>query len=312
MHHRNPRAAIVAALLILPLPALAQNTVANPAAEAARREEAASRASDSSAATSERRGRLSTYEMDQVVVPGQRPSPYGDDELIGDYAQPRWTAQRLFPGTRVYVIPKGEIDVEQWYRWKTPKDGGPTTLQSQTELEFGLPHRLQLDLYLLSERETGVAGSDHTGNSIELRYAFADWGKLWGNPAVYLEWVSMGGEPDVVEGKLLLGDSFAPGWHWGVNLSVEQATTGSRSTERQFTGAISHTVLDRKLQLGLETRVMWTDERGSRRDYEREVELGPSIQFRPLTQMHIDIAPLWGLTKDSKKTNTYVIFGWEF
>lgn len=312
MTPRTLHAALAAVTFLMPFHAFSSDRMPDPAAEAARREAAAAQGDDTSSSTAERRGRLSTYEMEQVLVPGQRPPVYGEDELIGDYAQPRWTAQRLFPGTRVYVIPKGEIDIEQWYRWKTPKDGGPTTLQSQTELEFGLPHRLQLDLYLLSERETGVAGSDHTGNSIELRYAFADWGKLWGNPALYLEWVSMGGEPDVVEGKLLLGDSFAPGWHWGMNLSVEQATARSRSTERQITGAISHTVLDRRLQLGLETRVMWTDERGSRRDYEREVELGPSIQIRPLTQMHIDIAPLWGLTKDSKKTNTYVIFGWEF
>ena len=82
-------------------------TIVNPAAEATKR---ATEPGDSA----EPHRRLSTYEMPPVVVEGRRDSsPYRDDELIGDYLQPRWTAQRLFPGTRIYVIPKGEIDAEQ-------------------------------------------------------------------------------------------------------------------------------------------------------------------------------------------------------
>lgn len=297
-----------AVLLLCPAMLLAQGTIGNPGAEAAKRAESATTATPAPKSSA----RLSTYEMEQVTVEGQRPSPYKDDELIGEYAQPRWTAQRLFSGTRTYVIPKGEVDVESWFRFEVPKGEGPTALTTQFEIEFGLPHRLQLDLYLVQKRDTGVADSQSTGNTAEIRYAFADWGKAWGNPAVYLEWVSQGGEPDKVEGKLLLGDQFAPGWHWGVNLSIEQQTAGGRSTERQFTAGISHTVIDRKLQVGLETRLGWTDELGSRGHYQRDLQIGPSIQFRPLTQMHIDFAPLFGFTNDSQKVNAYVIFGWEF
>lgn len=306
------RGGLLAALLLPTFMSVAgaQGTIVNPGAEASKRSDEANASTATS--KSSRTGRLSTYEMEQVLVEGQRPPEYRDDELIGDYAQPRWTAQRLFSGTRTYVIPKGEVDVEQWFRFKTSKNGDPTQLVAQSEIEFGLPHRLQLDLYAIQSRETGVADSDTTGNSIELRWAFADWGRIWGNPALYLEYVSMGGEPDVVETKLLLGGQVAPGWHWGANLSLEQATSGSRSTERQVTLGLSHTVIDRVLQVGGEARVMYTDERGSRGNYVKEVEIGPSIQYRPLTQMHIDIAPLWGLTKDSHKMNTYVIFGWEF
>jgi hypothetical protein len=257
-------------------------------------------------------GHLSTYEMAPVIVSATPYSPYKDDELIGDYIQPRWTAQRLFPGTRVYVIPRGEIDVEQWFRFETPKGGGPTTLTAQSELEFGLPHRLQLDLYLNQQRDTGVAGSGSTGNSIELRYAFADWDRLWGNPAVYLEWTSQTGMPDKVEGKLLLGGDLAPGWHWGANLSVEQQTSGARSTEKQVTAGISRTVVDHVLELGAETRRGWTDERSTRGHYARDLQVGPSVRWRPLTQMHVDFAPLLGITGDSMSRNVYLIFGWEF
>ena len=309
----NSRALLIAAVLmapstlLAPSKLLAQNTLSNPAAEAARRAD-----SDSDADANRPRGHVSTYEMDEVLVEGQPLPLYKDDELIGDSAQPRWTAQRLFPGTRVYVIPKGEIDIEQWFRFEVPKDGGPTALTAMSEIEFGLPHRLQLDLYLVQQRDTGVAGSGTTGNTVELRYALANWGKLWGNPAVYLEWGSQDGAPDKIEGKVLLGDQLAPGWHWGVNLVVEQETSGARSTERAFTAGISRTIIDRKLQLGLETRLGWTDQLGSRGHYQRDLQIGPSIQLRPLQQMHIDFAPLFGITGDSKKINAYVIFGWEF
>lgn len=289
--------------------ASAQSTIVNPAAEAAKRSD---QATEAGAAAQPKSGHLSTYEMDQVLVEGQRPPAYKDDELIGDYAQPRWTAQRLFSGTRTYVIPKGEVDIEQWFRFQTSKQGDPTRLTTQSEIEFGMPHHLQLDIYATQSRETGVAASDVTGSSIELRWAFADWGKIWGNPALYLEYTSMGGEPDLIETKLLVGGQVAPGWHWGANLSLEQATSGSRSSEKQVTLGLSHTVIDRVLQIGGEARVMYTDVRGSRGHNVKEVEIGPSIQFRPLTQMHIDFAPLWGFTNDSHKMNAYVIFGWEF
>jgi hypothetical protein len=42
------------------------------------------------------------------------------------------------------------------------------------------------------------------------------------------------------------------------------------------------------------------------------LQIGPSIQIRPLTQMHVDFAPLFGFTGDSMMRNVYLIFGWEF
>jgi hypothetical protein len=318
---RSMRSAPRPALLLLLLAgaavgsvAQAQSTIVNPGAEAAKQaDKAADADASSSSNAASKDGRLSTYEMEPVVVKGKPLPQYKDDELIGDYAQPRWTAQRLFSGTRTYVIPKGEVDVEQWYRFETPKDGGPTTLTTQSEIEFGLPHHLQLDLYLNNSHDIGVAGGpSSTGNSAEIRWAFADWGKIWGNPALYLEYTSMSGEPDLIETKLLLGDTLAPGWHWGINLSVEQQTSGRKTTEKQFTAGISHSVIDHQLEVGLETRLGWTDAAGSRGHYERDLQIGPSIRFRPYRQMHIDFAPLFGITGDSMKVNAYAIVGWEF
>jgi hypothetical protein len=36
------------------------------------------------------------------------------------------------------------------------------------------------------------------------------------------------------------------------------------------------------------------------------------MRWRLVRQMHVDFAPLFGITKDSMKVNAYVIAGYEF
>ena len=86
------------AALVLPVcvgVAGAQGTIVNPGAEASKRSDEANATTATS--KSSKSGRLSTYEMEQVLVEGQRPPEYKDDELIGDYAQPRciWNTPAL-------------------------------------------------------------------------------------------------------------------------------------------------------------------------------------------------------------------------
>src|SRR3954468_17727421 len=40
--------------------------------------------------------------------------PGADDQPVGSYHQPEWTARRRFPTTRVYVIPAGTVAAEYW------------------------------------------------------------------------------------------------------------------------------------------------------------------------------------------------------
>jgi hypothetical protein len=51
---------------------------------------------------------------------------------------------------------------------------------------------------------------------------------------------------------------------------------------------------------------------GSRGQSKKEILLGPSLQYRPLPQMHIDLAPLAGLNNDSPKLKPTLVIGWEF
>jgi hypothetical protein len=256
--------------------------------------------------------RLRSWELPPIDVSGERWSPYRESDLVGDYAQPRWTTRRLFPTTRIYVLPEGQIDFEFWTRVKVPKDEGKTTVETQYEFEFGLGNRLQLDIYAVTEKAGGEGELDSSEQKYELRYALADWGKIPWNPTLYAEWVSVSGAPDVFEAKLLLGDEVAPGWKVGTNLVWEHEVSGDLTNEYQITAGVSRTIVDEKFSLGAEVRAGLSDTTHDRGEFEEELEIGPSFQWRPTPAMHVDFAPLVGIGSDSRAADIFLVIGWEF
>jgi hypothetical protein len=256
--------------------------------------------------------RLRSFELPPVTVYGEAPATLKEEERIGSYEQPRWTAARRFPGTRIYVVPEGTAEFEFWLRPTVPKDGATKT-RSLFELELGLPYRFQLDLYFRIESVSD--GPSAVGESVELRYALADWNKIWGNPTLYAEWTRVEDEPDSVEFKLLLGGEIAPRWPWGVNFSDELSTGGERANEIEFTGGVSYTLADSRFSVGAETEVGFVDTKDHRGNYdEKFFFVGPSFQYRPTEQFHIDVAPLAGigLAGDSPRFRAYLVIGYEF
>ena len=162
------------------------------------------------------------------VVVSNTPPRMVEDEGVGPYQQPEWTTDRRFPGTRVYLQQMPwNVGVEQWARLQTFRDGTAET-RFQEEVEVGLPHRFQLDLY-----ETWDIDQDRRTEqdeySAELRYALADWGKIPLNPTLYLEYAEHDHDANTLEGKLLLGTDLAPRWHWGLNLACEQGSAASQT-----------------------------------------------------------------------------------
>ena len=253
-----------------------------------------------------------TWEMPPVQVYGR--APLKEEDRIGDYAQPRWTAHRLFGETRVYVIPKGMVDFEYWSIPETSRDGS-TDIASQYEIEFGLPGRFQLDLYAVSHKK-GISGPlTFSEQKVELRWAFADWGKIPGYPTIYVEWKGKNSAPDHFEGKLLLAGHIVSGWHWGSNFVWEHELGGPRENSNEWTTGISHTIRDSKFEAGLETQLALVnsqDGTGRRGDFEKRFLVGPSLQFRPLPQMHLDVAPLFGVTGAASRSKVLVVLGYEF
>ena len=249
--------------------------------------------------------------------------PLKEEERIGDYAQPRWTAKRRFPTTRIYVVPAGTAQAEFWLEGKFdlqhPKE---VRYRSQYELELGLGHRFQLDLYLTTEQQ-GVAGAFALHEEkIELRYALADWGKIPGNPTLYLEAVRESAAPPRLEGKLLLGDELAPRLHWGANLVLERQLGGEYGHEYALTAAVAYTVVDEKFSVGVEALTELVDAAGSRFSFSAyELQGGPSFQLRPVPAMHLDLVLLFGVENEAQADGTrkntplaqpLLVAGWEF
>jgi hypothetical protein len=236
-----------------------------------------------------------------------------ESAAVGPYSQPEWTTARRFPNTRVYVQqPPWGFGVEQWLKAQWPR-GESSNYLLQEEIEVGLPHRFQIDLYE-NWRIDNHGSVFHDSIAFEGRWALADWGKIWGNPTLYAEWkfADHSRGPDAYEFKLLLGDEITPRWHWGFNAIYEQEVGGGRATEIGASLALSYTVIDSKLSAGLELKIESETERGARSNAPLEIDLGPSLQWRPTEHAHLDVAPLVGLTSDSPHVELWVVIGFDF
>jgi hypothetical protein len=254
---------------------------------------------------------MGSWEMPPTIVRAAREGLLREEDRIGDYNQPRWTAQRLFPTTRIYVKPPGKVEFEHWTRVMVPQEG-QTEVETQYELEIGLPHRFQIDLYHVTSK-TGQEGDlEIKEQKYEVRYALADWGELWMNPTLYAEYVQRDAQSDKTEYKLLLGDELGEGWHFGTNLVWEHELGDALENEYELTVGVARTIVDETFSLGAEMKASLVDEHSDRGDYSKELEIGPSFQYHPLPQLHIDFAPLIGIGSDSRAADLFLVLGWEF
>jgi hypothetical protein len=251
-----------------------------------------------------------SWTMPEVQVIGATPSSLREEELIGENKQPRWTAVRRFPTTRVYVLPPGEFEVEYWLR-DDEHGHGDRTLTHLYELEFGLPWRFQFDFYIEAKHDNEWNFTDETARKYELRWALAEWDKIWGNPTLYYEVVDNQHDTDKREAKLLFGGEAGEGWHWGTNLVYEKEVSGAREGETEITAGLSRTIIDEKFSAGGEFKANRVTEKGSS-DIANEIYVGPSVQWRPTKRMHVDFAPLVGVGGDSDMMQLWLIAGWEF
>ncbi|MGA2623339.1 MAG: hypothetical protein ABSF91_05745 [Bacteroidota bacterium] len=263
------------------------------------------------------------YPQKEIVVTGERPK---EEQAVGPYKQPEWTLHRRFPSTRVYIqTMPGEVEFEQWVEIRVPprNSGEKSLARFAEELEFGLGKRTQLDIYLNTLRQWDGAGSSFglRGWSVEMRWAFADWGVLPGNPTLYLEYSvfdSANGDEgkgyDKIEPKLLLGGELAARWHWGLNLVTERglAPFENRDEEYNATGVISYSLADQSLSIGPSfSYTHEIDRNGGIATTTNEILAGPSLQWRPSRKAHLDLEPLFGLTDESKQLKMFVVFGWD-
>jgi hypothetical protein len=253
------------------------------------------------------------WQLGEVVVEDDRAPMLAEQDLIGPAMQPKWTSGRRFVTTDVYVLPEGHADFEAFATASIARDrdGGGTAWSFSEGVGIGLPHRVQLEFALLQDVD---AGGDHTlgGAEFEARWAIADWNKVWGNPTLALGFETLAARPDVIEPRLLLGGEISDGWFWGANLGLGWELSGDREVEYELTGAVSHTLIDERLAVGLEGVLSAADRAGARGDLDAALLVGPSIQWRPSERAALRCAPLVGIGGASPAAEFRFNFEWEF
>lgn len=236
-----------------------------------------------------------------------------EDSPIGVTGRPEWTSARRFTGTRVYIQQEPwEVGVESWWRLKNHRDG-TISHRLLEEVEVGLPWRMQLDLY--NDIEGDEHGRFHYQSfNVELRWALADWGKIWGNPTLYAEYKFADDHwgPDVYELKLLVGDQFAKRFHWGLNMVWEAETGHDREQEFQIPGGLSYTLIDGRLSIGVEFLYDHDTVRNQRGDALNQFNIGPSLQLRLTDKLHVDLSCMFGTNQDSDREIGFLIVGYDF
>lgn len=187
-----------------------------------------------------------TAQSESIVVTGQPlPSAYG--------APTSFSLSRFSPLTNAYVLPPGAMYASLIYEDAVVHFRKPDH-DFTIETEFGLPYRLNIAMETDIERyspETQLRSF-----SLEARYAFADWDKIFLNPTIFAEYKFGGGRilhdegaptpshkfgphgfdtsneiPDAYEGRLLLSEDFFDRIEWALNVFFEQELEGDRGRE---------------------------------------------------------------------------------
>ncbi|MBI5527109.1 MAG: hypothetical protein HY897_12310 [Deltaproteobacteria bacterium] len=294
MRSNVPGSVLLAASMLFCEPALAAETVPAPAQKAAgRAAEAKEQAGD---------------EQYRTTVVG---TPEKEADPVGEYGQPAWSTRRRFPTTRVYVLPKGGVNLDYWLVTEGGISGdSQPKYTSKLEFEFGLGARLQTDFFLRFEQDGYAGPMKLAAEELELRWALADWGKLPGNPALHFEYIRKHEGPPVLESKLLFGDMLSDRWFWGANLVFERELGGKAENEYALTAGLSRVVCENFFLAGIEVKAAAADEAGERFEFE-EISLlaGPSFQLRPTRVLYVDFVPLAGVrVADNETTGHYAVY----
>ena len=244
--------------------------------------------------------------VQEVIVTAKK---YPLQTRVGEYNQPLWSTMRMFPSTRVYVMnPPGTGMYEKWFDIRDRRNG-PAQVRMRDEFTFGLGKRLQVDLYshTVYDGEAGDKAFAWRGFSWEVRYALANWGKIWGNPTLYFEHKLLNGYMGI-EPKLLLGDNLGKNGIWGLNLIYEGNLAPTREQqEREYAGTASYGyMLNNDLTVGAST--MYRNNDGNSVEY----YIGPLIQYRFNGRTYLSVEVMPGLTQESKVSRSTVILAWRF
>ena len=96
--------------------------------------------------------------------------------------------------------------------------------------------------------------------------------------------------------------------------SYEGQLANSKQRDEELSATASYSrILSNWLSMGASYQYATENERQDGIDYISEEHLlGPSLQIKFHKRAYLDVEPLFGLTKESKRSKTFLIFGWRF
>ncbi|MHB1459259.1 MAG: hypothetical protein ACYC0V_20305 [Armatimonadota bacterium] len=143
--------------------------------------------------------------------------------LVSGVAQ---ACRRQYLATYGYYTPeKGELEIEQYTDSYVSQDGD-TTLQSKTELEYGITDRLMTAIYLVNKKPDG-GSFDYAETKLQVRYRLNEPGRHFWDTAGYLEFVRPNDseEPYEMEMKGIFSHEF-PMFNLSCNIIGEKKLRG--------------------------------------------------------------------------------------
>lgn len=270
----------------------------------------------------------SAIESTIVVEGDELPSAYG---APGSFSRSRFSTL-----TNAYVLPPGGIFAGLIYEGDIDEHGPTDHLLTQ-EIEVGLPYHFGIAIENTAEHFNHE--TENESFSIEGRWALADWGKIPLNPTLFAEYkfgtgsilheegpppppeeaAAAEGEgppdrPDAYEFRLLLSEEIAKHVEWAFNLFFEKENTGDRGREWGFAQSLQFPILlpHERLKTGLEMQYQNFTVKDTRGSPMHRFVFGPSFAFKPTANMRFDVAPLFGVTKDSPTCQVFAIFSYVF
>lgn len=262
-----------------------------------------------------------TYSLAPVMVQSTPES----QEPVGPYNQPRWAARgRFSTDTDVYVLPPYLFYVDLDYEVTIPRHGNTDHLFTQ-EFELGLPYRFQIAFE--NNVEVFHNFTQVPFQTVEARYALADWGKIPLNPTLLAEYKFGIGKnfeghedadspaphvPDSFEVRVLLGEQVTRRLQWAMNIFHEQEIGGDREWETGFSQALSYAIRDDYLKTGLEMEFVRRSDAGTRAHPTNEFDIGPNFTLKPGKRTRLDLAALLGTTSQSPSAKIFAVFSFYF
>jgi hypothetical protein len=242
-----------------------------------------------------------------MSAPQPPAAPTPERYEIVAHPSPEFTQDRVLPGTRFWLLDPGHKEVQFWYRPEVSRAAHDTSHLMQLEVEVGLVPHVQLDVYENVIKEPG-RDFQHEGNQIEARIAAADYGRIWANPVLYLEWHPRDAE-DKVEIRALLGGEAAPGVLVAVNPFWEQQVQGEDVREWGATAAVSAAVHGNALRVGLEAKAAFERAGG---ETEQSYLVGPNLFAKALgDRLKLMLTVFMGLNDQANALEPILIVGSE-